>query len=114
MDRPDLSQAACSLARGMKQPLDHHLVELKRVGRYLRGNFHSRLRFERQQLPVTLTTYCDSDHAGDPVTRKSRSGMAIMLGTHCLKHSSAIQSTVSLSSGESEYYALLRAASHTL
>jgi hypothetical protein len=33
-----------------------------------------------------------------------------MFGSHCIKHSSNIQSTVSLSSGESEYYAIVRAA----
>lgn len=32
-----------------------------------------------------------------------------MLGSHCIKHSSNLQSTVSLSSGESEFYALVKA-----
>ena len=32
-----------------------------------------------------------------------------MLGQHCVKHSSNLQSTVSLSSGESEFYALVKA-----
>ena len=98
----------------MKDPREFHWEELKRVGRYLKGAPAGRLLFEAQTLPGELTVYCDADHAGDVETRKSRSGMAIMWGGHLLKHGSAVQSTIALSSGESEYYAMLRAASHSL
>ena len=47
-------------------------------------------------------------------TRKSRSGMAVMWRAHLFKHGSAVQSTIALSSGESEYYALLRAKARVL
>ena len=67
-----------------------------------------------QTLPGRLEVYCDADHAGDLETRRSRSGMAVMWGGHLLKHGSSVQSTVALSSGESEYYALLRASAHAL
>lgn len=114
LDRPDLSFAAGSLARGMKTPTTKHLEDLKRVGRYLRGRPVGTLIFEAQQLPGVLEVFCDSDHAGDLETRRSRSGMAVMWGSHLIKHGSTVQSTVSLSSGESEYYALLRASAHAL
>ena len=65
-------------------------------------------------MPSRLTVYCDADHAGDVETRRSRSGMALMWGAHLLKHGGAVQSTIALSSGEPEYYAMLRAASHGL
>eukprot|EP00972_Heterocapsa_arctica_P041712 6150358-Heterocapsa_arctica.AAC.1 len=61
-----------------------------------------------------VEAFCDSDHAGDLISRKSRSGMALMWGTHLLKHGSAVQSTIILSSGKSEYYAMLRATAHAL
>ena len=80
----------------------------------MRGAFGAKLVFDPQDVPATLHAYCDSDHAGDPITRRSRSGLALQWGSHCLKHSSTVQSTVSLSSGESEYYALLRASAHLL
>ena len=35
LDRPDLSRAAGSLARGVKSPTTMDLEELKRVGRYM-------------------------------------------------------------------------------
>ena len=37
--------------------------------------------------------------------------MVALYGTHNLKHSSNIQSTISLSTGESEYYALIKGGS---
>ena len=33
-----------------------------------------------------------------------------MHGSHCIKHSSNVQTTISLSSGESEFYAIVKAA----
>ncbi|CAK0812745.1 unnamed protein product, partial [Prorocentrum cordatum] len=55
---------------------------------------------------------CDSDCAGGPTARRSRSGMAMLWGSHLLKHGSAVHSTVGLGSGEAEYYALLRGSWH--
>ena len=56
-----------------------------------------------------IVMYCDSDHAGCLITRRSTTGLVTMLGSHCVKHSSNVQSTISLSSGESEFYAIVRA-----
>ena len=98
----------------MKDPREFHWEELKRVGRYLKGAPVGRLLFEAQTLAGELTVYCDADHAGDVETRKICSGMANMWGDHFLKHGSAVQSTIALSSSGSEYYAMLRAASHSL
>ena len=75
VDRPDLSLAAGSLARGMKSPTTKALEELTRVGRYLRGRPLEAIVFE----PQTLL-------AGDQGTRKSRSGMAVMCRAHLIKH----------------------------
>ena len=60
---------------------------------------------------VRLRVQVDADHGGDAVTRKSTTGMVAMYGMHVLKHSSNIQSTVALSTGESEYYALVKGGS---
>ena len=38
----------------------------------------------------------------------------LMLGSHLVKHSSTSQTTVALSSGESEYYAMLKGSTHAL
>ena len=65
LDRPDLSFAAGSLARGMKSPTTKDLEELTRVGRYLRGRPVGALAFEPQTLPGVLEVSCDADLAGD-------------------------------------------------
>ena len=95
-------------------PTSRHWEALKRCARDLRGAPVGRIVFEPQCLPGVLEVFCDADHAGDRETRKSRSGMAVMWGNHLLKHGSSVQTTIALSSGESEYYALLRASSHAL
>eukprot|EP00972_Heterocapsa_arctica_P053112 7821019-Heterocapsa_arctica.AAC.1 len=100
-DRPDLSYASTSLSRAMKTPRESDWDTLKRVGRYFGGAPVGRVLFRLQSIPKFVGAFCDSDHAGAPISRKSRSGMAVMWGTHLLKHGSAVQSTVSLSSGES-------------
>ena len=48
---------------------------------------------------------------GDAVTRRSTTGMVALYGSHTLKHSSNVQSTIALSTGESEYYALVKGGS---
>ena len=80
----------------------------KRVGRFLRGRTVGTIVFEPQTLLGVLEVFCDADHAGDLGTRKPRSGMAVMWGSHLINHGGAVQSTTAPSSGESEYYALLR------
>ena len=106
LDRPDVLFAAGPLARGMKSPTTNK--ELKRVGRYLRRRPVAGIVFEPPTLLGVWEVFCDADHAGHLGTRTSRSGMAVMLGSHSIKHGSPVQSTVALSSGESQYYALLR------
>ncbi len=65
--------------------------------------------FEEQVAPNRIRVVADSDHAGCAVTRKSTSGAAARRGGHTVKHVCNLQSTVALSSGESEYYALVKA-----
>ena len=61
-------------------------------------------------MPKSLDILEESDHAGCAVTRKSTTGIVVMLSRHCIKHLSNLQSTIALSSGESDYYALVKAA----
>ena len=113
-DRPDLSYSTKELARDMQKPREQSMTNLKRLGRYLkktstlcavvrRTNIHNKTF-------VRLDVYGDSDHAGCLKTRKSTTGMVLMRDAHCLKVSSHTQSTISLSSGESEYYGIVKCA----
>jgi len=108
-DRADIAEAVKSLARHMSSPTAYSWTRLKRLGRYLAGKMRVVQRFRPQKMFNVIRVYCDSDHAGDLKTRKSTTGLVCMLGQHCVKHSSNLQSTISLSSGESEFYALVKA-----
>ena len=58
-----------------------------------------------------LDVHVDTDHAGCLRTRKSTNGGALQFGLHTLKSWSSTQSVIALSSGESEYYGIVKGAS---
>eukprot|EP00971_Amphidinium_carterae_P234584 4655038-Amphidinium_carterae.2 len=64
---------------------------------------------EADSWPGKVIITVETDFAGDQVTRKSTTGVAIFLGSHCVRTQSNLQSTVSLSSGEVEYYGIVKA-----
>ena len=101
-DRPDLSHAVKNLSRKMVSPTESSLADLKRLGRYLKKYPNFAQVFATQAEPTSIKVQVDSDHAGDAVTRRSTTGMIALYGTHTLKHASNIQSTIALSTGESE------------
>ncbi|CAE7240586.1 unnamed protein product [Symbiodinium natans] len=109
-DRPDIAEATKSLARHMKAPHEAAWSDLKRLGRYLSGKPRLVYEYHPQRFQKDLTVYCDSDHAGCLIARRSTTGIVTMYGSHCIKHSSNVQTTVSLSSGESEFYAIVKAS----
>ena len=71
-------------------------------------------KFVRQPTRSFLDVYSDADHAGCKRTRKSTSGTVVMHGHHMIRSSSTTQKVISLSSGESEFYALVKASAETV
>ena len=59
---------------------------------------------------VSIDVYTDTDWAGCPRTLKSTGGGCVLVGAHAVKSWSATQSSVSLSSGEAEFYGVVRGA----
>jgi len=55
-----------------------------------------------------VDVYVDADHAGCLRTKESTSGGCVMVGTHLLKFWSSIQPVITLSSGEAEFYGVVR------
>ena len=109
LDRPDLQYPAKELARWMQAPTLGDLEALKRVARYLVS--HGRLvqQFVRQVAePTSIIVYTDSDHAGCLCTRKSTSSTKLLYGSHLLRSTSSTQGIISLSTGESEFYSLVK------
>ena len=109
-DRPDLGEASKVLARYMRSPNQGAWGNLKHVGRYLLKHPQIRREFRPGPKPDRVRCFVDSDHAGCAVTRKSSTGLVCKLGQNVVKHSDNLQGTISLSSGESEFYAIVKAA----
>ena len=65
--------------------------------------------FGYQADPKTLYVYTDTDWAANELTRKSVSCTVERYGSHMLDCSVAKQSLVALSSGEAEFYGIVRA-----
>ena len=105
-DRADISEAIKCLARGMSKPTTGHMIQLKRVARYLPRKAQQYPAQEKSK--AHLEVHVDSDWAGDTVTRRSTTGVIVRRGQHVLRHSSTVQSVIALSGAESEYYALTK------
>ena len=72
------------------------------------------LTYAQQTSDGTLQVHVDSDWAGDLFARKSTTGVIVRRGKHWLRHMSCLQTLDALSSGEVEYYALIRGACTSL
>ena len=113
-DRPDIAFSTKELCREFAIPNRNSYLKLKRVVRYLVGLPRLVYRYDFQSKPAHLDCYTDSDFAGCKTSRRSTSGGVIMYGSHCLKHWSTTQSTLSLSSGESELHGIGRGIQNAL
>ena len=78
----------------------------KRVLCYLKGSVGQGLLFFPVPYDLPLVVYCDADHAGCKVTRKSTSGVCVFLGNNLVVWSSRKQTVVVWSVGEATYRAI--------
>ena len=61
-----------------------------------------------------LSLWTDTDYAGCRETRKSTSGGLVQYGNHMLKFWSSTQKVIALSSGEAEYYGIVRGSAEAI
>ncbi len=80
------------------------MIATKRILRYVQGSLSHGLSF--LPGPLELTAFADSDWAGDPMDRRSTTGLIIFLGHNLITWQSKKQPTVSRSSTEAKYRAL--------
>ena len=113
-DRPDISFSSKELCRGFNVPDKSSFIKLKRLARHLNGKPRLCYHFPWQSMPDTIDVYVDTDFAGCQSTRRSTSGGVALLGGCSIKHWSETQSTISLSSGESELHGIAYGASQAL
>ena len=113
-DRTDLQRTVRELAKGISKPTERHKQMLKRTVRYLRFAPRVRQRWAYQDKLTRIDVYCDTDHAGCIRTRKSTTGVVVMLGRSQLHSVCRGQAVIALSSGEAEYYGLVTGCSEGL
>ena len=108
-DRIDIQFPAKEVCRFMSSPTETSKAAMKRMGRYLIG--HKRMVYTYPfQRAEGIDVYSDTDWSGCPRTRRSTSGGCIMIGKHCIRTWSSTQPSVTLSSGEAEFYGRVKAA----
>ena len=74
-DRADISEAIKCLARGMPKPRTGHMIQLKRVARYLKGVPRKAQQYPAQEKSQAyLEVHVDSDWAGDTVAQTQLNG----------------------------------------
>jgi hypothetical protein len=109
VDVPNVQFPTKEVCRDMSKPSVTAYEKIKRLARYMIGfdevNFE--YKWQSEEEAVKLKGFTDSDWAGCRKTRKSTSGGAIMLGTHCLRTWSSTQPVHALSVAEAEYYAMI-------
>ena len=108
-DRPDCQFTCKEICRWMAHPTTGSYEALKRLCRYLVGAPRLVWRYDYQDSSQ-ISVYSDTDWAGCPRTRKSTSGGCILVGKHLIKSWSSTQASVALSSGEAEFYGVVKAA----
>jgi len=110
-DRPDILYAVKELSRNQCNPTERDTQAVKRLARYLIGCPRLVQRFEYQEYNNQVQAWVDTDFAGCEKTRRSTSGGTVALGKHAIKSWSTTQSVIALSSGEAEYYGLVKGGS---
>ncbi len=115
-DRPDAQVAVSHLCSHTSKPTQRSWTMLKRTGRYLKHRQRVQYELEEQngERGTELIVYSDSDWARCRTTRKSRSGGMILMSGGLIQSWSNRQGSVALSSGEAEYYAVLKASADVL
>ena len=103
--RPDIAYAVTKLAQQAANPSKEHLNKALYICKYLRGTMNYSLVLDGKSQ-TGLIAYSDSDHASDPVKRRSTTGYIVKLATAAVSWSSHAQKTVATSSTEAEYMAL--------
>jgi hypothetical protein len=88
------------------------MKKLKRLARYLVRAQRVKLMFRyiSSEEAKKVTVHSDTDFAGCRKTRKSTSGGVLMISSHLIKSWSTTQSVIALSSGEAEYYGMVKAS----
>jgi hypothetical protein len=102
--RPDIMLSVCMCARFQANPKECHLIDVKRIFRYLVHTPNLGLWYPKGST-FDLLGYSDSDYVDCKVDRKSTTETCQYLGRSLVSWSSKKQNLVALSTTEDEYVA---------
>ena len=108
--RPDIAFAVNFCARFNSCPGPAQWKLVLHIMRFVMGTRHYDMVFKRYPRSVLLACFSDSDHAGDPNSRKSVSGVICFAYGNPVLWMSKRQNNITLSSYEAEYVASALAA----
>ena len=114
VDRYDIQYVVRLLAQKISEPNKHDWLRLRHVVKYLLGTADWVWSFPFQGRSEELQAQSDSDWRQDAKTRKRVSSGFLRNGQHVWEHWCSGQQLVALSSGEAEFYAAGKAATHGL
>ncbi|CAI7789542.1 unnamed protein product, partial [Closterium sp. NIES-53] len=114
--RPDLSYSTSQLVTYLKKPEADNMAKLDRALHYLVSTSTVSLTYHKNGTTIPkLIGYVDADHAGDPGSRRSRTGYIYRLEPiGPISWQSSKQELIALSSAEAEYIALCSATKEGL
>jgi hypothetical protein len=102
--RPDIMQAVGMVGHFQFAPKQIHLVDVKRIFKYLKGTMNYGLWYPRNQN-FQLTAYSDADSTNCVDERKTTSGGEFFLGDSLVAWLSKKKGSISLSTTKAEYIA---------
>ena len=88
----------------MARPSKEHWQAAKATVRYLAGTIDYGIVYKGNG-GLSVHGYCDADYAGDIETRRSKTGSLIVMNGGAIDWRSHLQTTVAVSSAESEFMA---------
>ncbi|KAI3765276.1 hypothetical protein L2E82_15306 [Cichorium intybus] len=105
--------STCVCARYQANPMESHVIAVKRIFKYLKGTPKLGLWYPAKS-DFQLNAFTDSDYGGCKLDRKSTSGSCQFLGGRLVSWSSKKQSCVSTSTAEAEYVAAASCCSQVI
>ena len=106
--RPELCYSIHVLSQVMHKPREVHWEAVVRVLKYLKGSPGQGIML-KSVSDLRVRTFCDSDWASCPNTRRSLSAYVVLLGDSPISWKTKKQDTVSHSSAEAEYRSMAAA-----
>ena len=111
--RQDIQFGVCLCACYQASPRTSHWNAVKRIFRYLRYTPEFGLWYSASSS-LALVGFSDADHGGCRIDRKSTSGTCQFLGTSLVSWSARKQTSIALSTTETEYIAAASCCSQIL